>query len=156
MTLNRQTLEKIDRRILSQLDHEDGVQLVKVPVSDAVWNTWRRYCDLAGVPMGRGLAILLEQELAAVVDKDLGGVAELVAEREQAVSQREEAVSAREAVVDRQQLELEVRERQLATRPMPPAVLARPPSRKPGRNEPCWCGSGKKFKVCHGRPNRIR
>ncbi len=21
----------------------------------------------------------------------------------------------------------------------------------PGRNEPCWCGSGKKFKVCHGR-----
>lgn len=24
-------------------------------------------------------------------------------------------------------------------------------SRKPGRNEPCWCGSGKKFKRCHGR-----
>lgn len=21
---------------------------------------------------------------------------------------------------------------------------------KPGRNEPCWCGSGKKFKKCHG------
>jgi preprotein translocase subunit SecA len=20
----------------------------------------------------------------------------------------------------------------------------------PGRNEPCYCGSGKKFKVCHG------
>ena len=20
----------------------------------------------------------------------------------------------------------------------------------PGRNEPCWCGSGKKYKVCHG------
>ncbi len=20
----------------------------------------------------------------------------------------------------------------------------------PGRNEPCWCGSGKKFKKCHG------
>jgi preprotein translocase subunit SecA len=19
-----------------------------------------------------------------------------------------------------------------------------------GRNEPCWCGSGKKFKKCHG------
>jgi preprotein translocase subunit SecA len=25
------------------------------------------------------------------------------------------------------------------------------PSRLPGRNEPCWCGSGKKFKKCHGR-----
>ncbi len=22
---------------------------------------------------------------------------------------------------------------------------------KAGRNEPCWCGSGKKFKACHGR-----
>ncbi len=21
---------------------------------------------------------------------------------------------------------------------------------KMGRNEPCWCGSGKKFKFCHG------
>jgi len=23
---------------------------------------------------------------------------------------------------------------------------------KIGRNEPCWCGSGRKFKQCHGRP----
>ncbi|MGD8838548.1 MAG: SEC-C metal-binding domain-containing protein, partial [Gammaproteobacteria bacterium] len=23
--------------------------------------------------------------------------------------------------------------------------------RKIGRNEPCWCGSGKKFKQCHGK-----
>jgi preprotein translocase subunit SecA len=22
---------------------------------------------------------------------------------------------------------------------------------KVGRNEPCWCGSGKKYKLCHGR-----
>ena len=22
---------------------------------------------------------------------------------------------------------------------------------KIGRNEPCWCGSGKKFKQCHGK-----
>ena len=22
---------------------------------------------------------------------------------------------------------------------------------KLGRNDPCWCGSGKKFKKCHGR-----
>lgn len=24
------------------------------------------------------------------------------------------------------------------------------PARLPGRNDPCWCGSGKKFKKCHG------
>jgi preprotein translocase subunit SecA len=23
--------------------------------------------------------------------------------------------------------------------------------RKMGRNERCWCGSGKKYKFCHGR-----
>ena len=22
----------------------------------------------------------------------------------------------------------------------------------PGRNEPCWCGSGRKYKMCHGKP----
>ncbi len=27
----------------------------------------------------------------------------------------------------------------------------RPPHDKRGRNDPCWCGSGKKFKKCHGR-----
>ena len=28
----------------------------------------------------------------------------------------------------------------------PPPVIARP---RPGRNDPCWCGSGKKYKKCH-------
>jgi uncharacterized protein len=23
-------------------------------------------------------------------------------------------------------------------------------AQEPGRNDPCWCGSGKKFKKCHG------
>jgi hypothetical protein len=33
--------------------------------------------------------------------------------------------------------------------PMPPMAA---PKRKIGRNEPCFCGSGKKYKRCHGRP----
>ncbi len=33
--------------------------------------------------------------------------------------------------------------------PMQPVVKAE--HEKLGRNEPCWCGSGKKFKNCHGR-----
>jgi len=33
--------------------------------------------------------------------------------------------------------------------------LAAPDSPKLGRNQPCWCGSGRKFKACHlGRPER--
>jgi len=31
-----------------------------------------------------------------------------------------------------------------------PVVKA--PQEKVGRNEPCWCGSGKKYKLCHGSP----
>jgi hypothetical protein len=31
---------------------------------------------------------------------------------------------------------------------MRPTVKAQ--TEKVGRNEPCWCGSGKKFKFCHG------
>ncbi len=31
-----------------------------------------------------------------------------------------------------------------------PVVKA--PQEKVGRNEPCWCGSGKKYKFCHGSP----
>jgi hypothetical protein len=31
-----------------------------------------------------------------------------------------------------------------------------PPRRKPGRNDPCWCGSGKKYKHCHMRADRRR
>ena len=30
------------------------------------------------------------------------------------------------------------------------APLVKAPTEKIGRNEPCWCGSGKKFKLCHG------
>jgi uncharacterized protein YecA (UPF0149 family) len=26
-----------------------------------------------------------------------------------------------------------------------------PPAHKPGRNDPCPCGSGKKYKKCHGQ-----
>jgi uncharacterized protein YecA (UPF0149 family) len=32
-----------------------------------------------------------------------------------------------------------------ATMPQPPA----PPAKKLGRNDPCWCGSGRKYKQCH-------
>jgi preprotein translocase subunit SecA len=41
-----------------------------------------------------------------------------------------------------------------ARRPAEPARVetASPaPARAVGRNDPCWCGSGKKFKNCHGR-----
>ena len=35
----------------------------------------------------------------------------------------------------------------------PPATPFVRGTRKVGRNEPCPCGSGKKFKQCHGKLN---
>ena len=29
-----------------------------------------------------------------------------------------------------------------------------PIGQKPGRNDPCWCGSGKKYKHCHWQTDR--
>ncbi|MBN1563106.1 MAG: SEC-C domain-containing protein [Anaerolineae bacterium] len=28
--------------------------------------------------------------------------------------------------------------------------------KRPGRNDPCWCGSGKKYKKCHLREDQER
>jgi preprotein translocase subunit SecA len=33
----------------------------------------------------------------------------------------------------------------------PQVPLVKSDNEKLGRNEPCWCGSGKKFKACHGK-----
>lgn len=88
MTLNRRLLAKIDGRLRSELDHTEGVQLVKVPVSDATWSTWRRYWDVVGVPMGRGLAILLHYELASIVDEDLEDLSMRIEARESDIDSR--------------------------------------------------------------------
>ena len=151
MTLNRQTLAKIDKQILSQMDHDERVQLVKVPVSEAVWATWRRYCEVAGVNMGRGLAVMIHQELATFVGEDLAGLAERLKDRESRIAARESELASRAEVLDRTERSLIVRERQAAaeapTTPRPSQPWTPP---KLGRNAPCWCGSGKKFKYCYG------
>ncbi len=157
MSLDRTTLAKVDRRILAELDHTESTQLVKVPVSDAVWSTWRRYCDVAGVTMGRGLAMLLASELAAVADVDLGTVAARLEQREAEVTRRESNVASREAEIDDRERKVDRREREVAVKQDRLVTELEelvelgwsPPKR--GRNEPCWCGSGKKFKFCHDK-----
>ena len=136
MTVDRRILAKVDRRLLSELDHSEGVQLVKVPVSDAVWSTWRRYCDAAGVSMGRGLAVLLHQDLATVVDEDLEGLAARLEKREAEVGIREAELTEREQALSQQAIELAAKERRLAgaIRRLQADPTWRPP-KTTGRNE---------------------
>jgi tetratricopeptide (TPR) repeat protein len=35
-----------------------------------------------------------------------------------------------------------------------PLVIPPPANQRPGRNDPCWCGSGKKYKQCHLRSDK--
>lgn len=174
MTLNRRLLAKIDAGLRSALDHTEGVQLVKVPVSDAVWSAWRRYCDLVGIPMGRALAILLHRELASVVDEDLEGLGARIEAREAEAESRAGAVAKEENDVERRQRDLAIRESELAERQRDLEARERDvavvehevaqalidltetqtptrPVPKLGRNEPCWCGSEMKYKNCHLR-----
>lgn len=168
--MNRRILYRIDSKLLSELDGEKGEWLVKVPASPAVRAVWKRYCEMIGIPMGHALAVLLHGELASVVDEDFEALtdrlkakeADLDAqarelEREQELDQRSRALSLREA--DDEDRETEVAEREhngaVIEHNLAQQLLGSPrpktsgPRLKVGRNEPCWCGSGKKYKVCH-------
>ncbi len=152
MALDRGTLARIDRRVFTELDRSEGTQVVKVPVSDAVWSTWRRYCDALGLTMGQAVAGLISHELATVVGDASGSH---VFERERASRERTEQLDERERELTARTTQLRRTEELLQERE---ARLLRKAAEvagarlvtKVGRNEPCPCGSGFKFKRCHG------
>ena len=147
MALERGTLAKIDRRIFAELDHCAGMQLVKVPLPEAVWSTWRRYCQAIGLTMGSGIAGLINQELGALVSEDELPGAVFALELEHRLVARSEALDVRERRLDEREQALRASERLLRARTRPFV----PPSRSSvGRNDPCPCGSGYKYKRCHG------
>jgi len=131
MSLDRRILTKIDRCIFSEFDRADSVQLAKIPVSDVVWSTWRRYCDVVGVTMGQGIAGLVVRELGTVVGSDADAGSVLGAELERRLTERTE----------------EQRLLQTKRSPLTPAP-------KVGRNEWSPCGSGRKYEHCHGLSTR--
>lgn len=164
MTLDRGILGKIDRRIFAEFSDVTATQAVKVPLSEASWSTWRRYCQVVGLTMGEAVAGLVVYELWTVVDvpadagspvfagrreEELGARELQIAARERAVTEIEERncqEAKRLGIWDR---ELQAQERRLAL-----AARKPPPTdangRKVGRNERCPCGSGLKYKRCHG------
>jgi hypothetical protein len=152
MELDRGALAKIDRRILSGLDHNERYWMVRVPVSEALWSTWRRYCRALGVAMGRGRWGAGLQGLSST-GSALSKVRPRLVESCSPVSYSSalwhvaEDLDVRERRLDERERSLRSSERRLRARATPFASSARG---KVGRNEPCPCGSGFKYKRCHG------
>ena len=159
MALDRGTLTRIDRRILAELAHTGGVQAVKVPVSDAVWSTWRRYCEAIGLSMGEGVAGLIAHELETVVsdgddasDVFADQVARQAAKRASELDARERELDTRADRLRKKEVHLAAWEHRIRTQRMSGAPVRA--VTKVGRNERCPCGSGMKYKHCHGLAGR--
>ena len=167
MDLDRGALANLDRRILAGLDRDERFQMARLPVSPAKWSTWKRYCEAAGISMGRAIIALIDRELASVARDSIDDgpvlaqrVREQLACREAEVASRErEVVSAEERLrgsseqLRRREAELQT----LAQRVELASKLAAQRSDstpKVGRDERCPCGSGLKYKYCHGLTGR--
>jgi len=147
MALDRATLAKIDRRVFAELGHTVATQTVKVPLSDAMWSTWRRYCQAIGLTMGEGIAGLIDYELGALVSEDEPSGSVFASELQRRLVARSEALDVRERRLDEREQSLRASERLLRAKARPLEV----PSRSSvGRNDPCPCGSSFKYKRCHG------
>ena len=160
--LDRGTLARIDRKVLSGFGHNEAYRMVRLPVSGAAWSTWKRYCDAAGLSMGRAIIALIENELQAVVGGAgeeavlAGRAAEELATRESHIAAREDDLEAAEERLRGRMERLRTWEGELTTveqrirAASSQALRPKEPSRKVGRNDRCPCGSGLKHKHCHG------
>jgi hypothetical protein len=164
MDLDRGVLARIDRKLLAGLGQNERYRMVRVPVTASKWSTWRRYCDSAGISMGRAIAAMIDRELVAVFSDSVDGSSPVLAEQaEEELARRQEHVTRRELDATaaeerprawnerlrRWEVELEARE-QRAELTAKMSARPRETPNKVGRNERCPCGSGLKYKHCHG------
>jgi hypothetical protein len=89
--LDRGTLAKIDRKVLSGLGHDETWQMVRVPTTDAMWSAWKRYCESLGTSMGRGIAALIQHELSSLLS-ETNGAPMVMAEREAERTKRQQTL----------------------------------------------------------------
>ena len=171
MGLPPRILAKVDSRLRRALRQRDEGLTARVPVTKEQWAVWKRYCDMIGVSVGGGIAVLVDHELGSIVEEEVETLTESVQAREAAVEARERELAEREGAVAKRERFCEFQERQLESRQsrleereqeldsrqealevLATASRARTPVRakqKPGRNQLCWCDSGKKYKNCH-------
>jgi hypothetical protein len=153
MDLDRGALARIDRRILSGIGQDEHYRMVRVPISGAVWSTWKRYCAVLGVSMGRGVAGLVAHELLTVIDHDSDATSVFNAELDRNLTARAEDIDARERRLKDRERAFRASEQRLRSMARQIRVEQSPLATGPkiGRNERCPCGSDMKYKRCHGR-----
>lgn len=164
MELDRGILARIDRKLLAGLNDAETLRMVRVPATAAKWSTWKRYCDMVGVSMGRAIVALIDHELMCSFNElEADSVSTLVDRAEDRLVAREARLVEREhAVAIGEQRLQECSERLLLwegdldareQKTDPTARLLFQPADagpKIGRNQRCPCGSSLKFKRCHG------
>ena len=168
MDMDRGTLARIDRKLLAGLGDDEAFRTLRVPATGAKWATWKRYCDAAGISMGRAVATIIDRELLSVFGEHTAGEWPVFAQ--QAVDElenREATIEAREHKVDTDEIRMRARserlrrwEDEIEARELRAEFASKIASRhstassKTGRNERCPCGSGLKYKQCHGLAGR--
>jgi hypothetical protein len=163
MELERGVLTRIDRKLLAGLGQDESYRMVRVPVTEAKWSTWKRYCESAGISMGRAIVALIDRELVSVfgdqpgdllavfaehAEEELAKLRDQVARREEKAAEAEDRLRTWNGHLREREAELETRERRVefaAKKGAQPRVR----ETKVGRNERCPCGSGLKYKYCH-------
>jgi len=161
--LDRGVLVRVDRRLLSGLGGNEALQVVRVPTTPAKWATWKRYCESAGVSMGRVIATLIDHELAGVLDdidwedtpvltprtsEELARRKAQLTRSEEELRLVEDRLSARDEHLRGRERDLEARQRRVSA-PAKSPILPGGSRGRVGRNELCPCGSGRKYKHCH-------
>lgn len=115
-------------------------------MSEAVWATWRRYCAADNVSMGRAIAVLIAHELRVVVASTTWDSRPMFGDELEERLRRSEELDERERRLEQGGRSIRQVEQRLRAATSP----YRSPVTKPGRNEACPCGSGLKYKRCHG------
>jgi hypothetical protein len=166
MDRDRGVLARIDRKMLARLGQDATFHMVRVPATEAKWATWKRYCDAAGLSMGRAIVALIDRELVSVFgEMSENEVPVFAADAEEELTRREMAIADREGHLVGEERRLrewgerlrlwddELRSREQSAELVAKlAARSRATSSMIGRNERCPCGSGLKYKHCHGLP----
>jgi hypothetical protein len=107
MDVERGVLARIDRKLLAGLGQDETYRMVRIPVTASKWSTWKRYCDSAGISMGRAIVTLIDRELISVFGDQTGSRPSVFAE------QAEEELASRQTEITRRQQDVAATEERL-------------------------------------------